>query len=127
MSIDAPYSALRGELLAAVDEVLAEPLRASFLKDAAPDPDRPAFEFSAPLRTGKAESEDVSGGRTSAWLTNVAGSVATIWIDRATYEGPNLRKGDMVKALSRPQTPWFQVLYVDDRNAWRLVVYLGAA
>ena len=118
---------LRDTIVAGVDARWAEPLRASFLKDGAADPDRPAFEFSAPLRSGKAESEDVSGGRTSAWLTNVAGSVATIWIDRATYEGPDLRKGDMVKALSRPETPWFQVLYVDDRNAWRLVVYLGAA
>ena len=72
--------------MAGVDSRWAEPLRASFLEDGAADPDRPAFEFSAPLRSGKAESEDVSGGRTSAWLTSVAGSVATIWIDRATYE-----------------------------------------
>lgn len=116
---------LRDVLSEGVDARWAERVRISFLKDGAPDPERPVVEIDAVLRVRKAESEDVSGGRTSAWLTTVAGSVGVLSIAWGAYGGPDIRKGDRVKAASRPGAPWFEVLFVDDRNGSRLLAHLG--
>ncbi|MDQ0314846.1 hypothetical protein [Amorphus orientalis] len=127
MPLDAPFQSLRDDIAAEVDAVFAEPVRISFLKRGVVDPDRAMIQIDAPLRVGDVEMGDMSGGRTSDWSTQIAGSTAVLSIAWATYSGPEIRKGDRVKALARAGEPWFEVKAVGDRKASRLIVYLGNA
>lgn len=121
----ARYHALRDRTLAAVDWVFAEPVRLSFLKDGAVDPDREAVEIEAILRVGGGKETMVSGGRDRDWRTKIQAGRAELHIDRARYPAIVVMQGDKVKALSRPGEPWFEVLAVDDRGQARLVLQLG--
>jgi hypothetical protein len=116
---------LRDETLAEVDEEFAEHVGLFFLKNGAADPDRPKIEIDAPLRTGEKAITDLSGGNLAAWKGEVAAAVGRLAINRATYSGPPIRRGDKVRALDRPGQPWFEVLFVDDRSHTRLVAVLG--
>src|SRR5690242_10158402 len=106
----ARFHALRDRTLAAVDQVFAEPVRLSFLKDGDVDQDRPMVEIEAVLRVGGGKETMVSGGRDRDWRTKIQAGRAELHIDRAKYPEIVARQGDKVKALSRPGEPWFEVL-----------------
>ena len=123
----ARYHALRDRTLAAVDRDRAEPVRLSFLKDGAVDPDRPMGEIEAILVVGGGKETMVSGGRDRDWRTKIQAGRGELHIDRVKYPEIVARSGDRVKALSRPGEPWFEVVAVDDRVQPRLVLQLGEA
>ncbi|MFC5039201.1 hypothetical protein [Tianweitania sediminis] len=104
---------------------MIEIVRLSFLKSGQVDATRPAIEIEAILRVGGGEETNVSGGYASTWRTQLAAGKAELHIDAATYQGPTIKTGDRVRALSRVHKPWFEVLRVDDRGETRLVLELG--
>lgn len=123
----ARFHVLRDRTLAAVDRTFAEPVRLSFFKAGAIDPDRPAVEIEAVLRTGGGEETMVSGGRDRDWRSRITAQRSELHIDRAKYPHLVARQGDKVRALARPGQPWLEVLAVDDRGSSRLVLQLGEA
>ena len=123
----ARFHALRDRTVAATDKTFAEPVRLSFLKGGAVDPDRPALDIEAVLRVGGGKETNVSGGDAQAWRTRIQAQRGELHIDRTTYPDLKVIKGDKVRALARPGQPWFEVLTVDDRLSTRLVVQLGEA
>ena len=127
MVTPARYHDLRDRTLAAVDQAHAEPVWLSFLKDEVVDPDRTACQIEAPLRTSAGEQAAVSGGRDRDWEMRQAGQKAFLAINRTTYPDIVIKRGDKVRALSRPGKPWFAVLFVDDRSHTRLIAHLGEA
>lgn len=123
---NARYHAIRNRVLACVDHVHAEPVRLSFMKGGAVDPARPVIEIEAVLRVGGGKETAVSGrGADTAWRSRIQAQRAELHIDRAKYPLIVVRKGDKMKALSRPGEPWFEVLAIDDRTMTRLVLQLG--
>lgn len=119
---------LRDRTSAIIDQRFAELVRLSFMAGAALDAERPAMEISAVLRTGQGQNRNLAGTVAEQWKSRVAFEGAQLHIDRATYTGPMLRKGDKVRALSRPGQPLFEVLRdPDDRHHRRLVLELGDA
>jgi hypothetical protein len=125
--LPARFHALRDRTLAAVDQVLAEPVRLSFLKDGVVDADRPIIEIEAVLRAGGGKETMVSGNRDKDWRSKIEAQRAELHIDRTKYSSIVVRSGDKVKALSRPGEPWFEVLATEDRGMGRLVLQLGEA
>lgn len=122
----ARYHAIRDRVLRLVDHVHAEPVRLSFMKGGAVDPARPVVEIEAVLRVGGGKETAVSGrSADSAWRSRIQAQRAELHIDRTRYPLIVARKGDRVKALSRPGEPWFEVLTIDDRGMTRLVLQLG--
>lgn len=125
MPIVARYHSVRDEVLAGVDEILAEPVFLKFNKGGSSDMDRPAVEIEAVLRVGGGKETAVAGGQSRSWRTRITGQRAELHIDHAKYSGIEATKGDEVQALSRQGEPWFEVLAVDDRSMTRLVLQLG--
>lgn len=126
MPVAARFHAIRDRVLAAVDWRFAEPVRLSFIKGGAVDPDRAMVEIEAPLRVaGDASAITLKGSSGAGWAPIIEAGKAELYIDRATYAGPPLRAGDRVKALSRPGEPWFEVASVDDRTQGRLIAKLN--
>lgn len=123
----ARFHDIRDKVLAGVDRVFAEPVRLTFFEDKKTDPSRPQLEIEAVLRTGGGTVSNVSGGQSQSWRTRITAQKAELHINRATYTGPTIRQGDIVRALSRPAEPRFEVLHVDDRGHSRLVIELGEA
>lgn len=126
--LTARYHALRDRVLACVDHIHAEPVKLTFMKGGAVDPARPAVEIEAVLRVGGGRETSVSGrGADTAWRSRIQAQRAELHIDRVAWPQIVARKGDRVKALSRPGAPWFEVLAIDDRSMTRLVLQLGEA
>jgi hypothetical protein len=124
--LPARHHALRDRILRAADQVFAEPVRLSFMKGGAVDPARPVVEIEAVLRVGGGKETSVSGrGADSVWRGRIQAQRAELHIDRTRYPLVVARKGDRVKALSRPGEPWFEVMAIDDRGMTRLVLQLG--
>ncbi|HMQ58949.1 MAG TPA: hypothetical protein PKE65_10410 [Rhizobiaceae bacterium] len=123
--LPARFHQLRDRTLAAVDHFRAEPVKLSFFKDGDIDPGRPAREIEAILQVAAGNDAMVSGGIDRDWRSRVASQRSELHIDRAKYPDLILRKGDKVRALSRPGQPWFEVFSVDDRSEPRLVLHLG--
>lgn len=121
----ARFHAVRDRVLRQVDQKFAEPVRLSFMKGGAVDPNRPMVEIEAILRVGGGKETSVAGGRNSAWRSRITAQRAELHIDRAKYPTLVARQHDKVKALARPGEPWFEVLAVDDRGETRLVLQLG--
>lgn len=127
MVSSAGYHARRNRTLAISDKYHAEPIGLVFLKDGKQDPDREDFEISAILRVKNTTNSNMDGGQSKSWKTRHVADKSSLNINRATYEGPALRKGDKIRALSRPGEPFFEVLNTNDRNHARLVLELGEA
>lgn len=125
MPVSARYHDARDDLLAGVDEEMAEPILLRFTKSGVADPARPAVEIEAVLRVGGGKETAVAGGQDRAWRTRINAQRAELHIDRAKYPDIKGKTGDEVRALSRPGQPWFEVLAVDDRGMTRLVLQLG--
>lgn len=116
---------LRDDMIAAVDEVWAEPVRLSFMADGVVDATRPMVEIEAVLRVATAEAANVSGAAAMTWQSRAAAATSKLYVDRARHGGLIIRSGDRVRANARPGKPWFEVLFVDDRDIARLVLHLG--
>ena len=116
----------RDMAIKAVDDVMAETVKLSFLDKGAVDASRPALEIKAVLRVGNSKASSMAGGTAKSWNTRIAAGKAEVHIDRATYPDVVLRVGDAVRAMDRPGLPWFEVLSVNDRG-FRLVAELGEA
>lgn len=123
--LPARYHALRDRTFAQVDNIFAEPVRLSFMKDGVVDPDRPMVEIEAPLRVGPGKQTSPAGSMVQSWQSSVAAQGGELRIDRVKYPALVLRAGDRVKALARPGEPWFEVLTAEDRGGGRLVIQLG--
>lgn len=123
----ARFHELRDELFAAVDDEFAELVLLAFKKDGRADPERPDIEIEAVLRTDEEMSTHITGGKDKNWNSEVSAHLSELSIDRAAYGHISIRKGDLIRALSRHGQPWFEVLFVDDRSHRRLAVKLGAA
>ncbi|PZP69063.1 MAG: hypothetical protein DI604_18565 [Delftia acidovorans] len=127
MPVSARFHDLRDKVLAGVDQKFAEPVRLSFLKNEATDPDRQQVVIEAVLRVGEGKTTSVGFGSASSWRTRIVAGKAQLHIDRTTYTGPQPRQGDKVRALSRHGEPLFEVASVDDRSHTRLVLNLNEA
>lgn len=125
MPVAARFHTIRDRVTHAVDKVFAEPVKLSFLLDDEVDPERQAVEIEAVLRVGGGKQISIDSGRGQTWRTQIAVEKAELHIVRAHYQGPMPKKGDRVRALSRPGEPWFEVLRVDDRSEARLILELG--
>ncbi|MGY6709711.1 MAG: hypothetical protein ACXIVF_15435 [Rhizobiaceae bacterium] len=123
--IPARFHGLRDRMIAQVDQVLAAPVRLSFMKEGEIDPDRATVEIEAVLRNGNPANTNMTGGMAQRWSVRIDAAKAVLAIDRAKYPDIVLREGDRVRALSLPGQPWFDVLGVDDRSHTRLYVALG--
>lgn len=114
-------------LEAGVDAVIAstfgESVRISFLKNAAPDPDRPMVNIRATLQAGG----DDSHAPGSNYRTRLSAGKAELHINRAGYTGSMPRIGDRVRASERMGTPWFEVAGVSDRYSNLIVLSLNQA
>ena len=125
MPVAARFHEVRDRVLAATDKAFAEPVRLTFLKDGALDPNRPSLEIEAVLRVGGGDENNMAGGYAQSWRTQLAAGKSELHINKATYTGPAIDPGDRVRALSRSGHPLFEVLRVDDRGESRLVLALG--
>lgn len=124
----AGYHAIRDTVVGAVDDVFSEPVRLSFMANGVADPGRAQKTIQAVIRTGASKNTVLSGGQVSqTWRSRIAGGKAELHIDRARYPDVKIRKGDSIRAMSRPGQPVFEVLSVDDRNHVRLIAELGEA
>lgn len=122
-----PFEELRDQLFSAVDDQFAEKVLLAFKHDNQNDPTRANVEISAILRTQEELATPFSGNKDKTWNSVIAGHVSELHIDREAFPDVVLRKGDKVRAISRHNKPWYEVLYVDDRSHRRLIVKLGVA
>jgi hypothetical protein len=125
MPIAARFHELRNKVVSTVDDKFAEPVRLSFMKAAVLDPNRPQMQIDAVLRTGADKQVGIDGANDKGWRSKIAAGQAELRINRASYDGPAFARGDVVRALSRPGEPVFEVLYVNDRDHTRLIIGLG--
>lgn len=127
MPVSARFHDLRDRVLASVDEKFAEPVRISFMKNGASDPDRAQVVVDAVLRVGEGKNTNVGTGNGGGWRSRIVADKAQLHINRATYTGPQPKAGDKVRAISRHGEPAFEVVDVDDRSHTRLVLNLNEA
>lgn len=120
-------SALREDLMEAVDDVWGEVVRHLPLVSGQEDLMREKVEFIAVVRTGDREPENMNFGRGNMARSGVAATGGYLRIDRAIYPDVEVRKGDKFVALERASQPAFEVLTVDDRSHLRLICELGDA
>ncbi len=125
MPVAGSFHQTRDAVLAAVDRVFAEPIKISFMRSGQPDASKPAVVIKAVLRVGGGEQTSIAGSLGQSWRTQLAAGKGELHIDRRSYTGPAILKGDAAQASSRPGQPWFEVLRVDDRGETRLVLELG--
>ncbi|KPU83619.1 hypothetical protein JI58_08365 [Marinosulfonomonas sp. PRT-SC04] len=120
-------SALREELMEAVDDVWAETLRHLPLSSGQQDQTREKVDFTAVVRTGDRETERMNFGRGNNARSGIMAAGGYLRIDRSAYPDIEVRKGDKFVALTRAGEPAFEVLSVDDRSHLRLICELGDA
>lgn len=127
MPVPARYHAIRDRVVAAVDLRFAEPVELFFLANKKSDPDRPNCDIEAVVRVSGGKASMPGDARSGDRNVRFAAQSGTAHINRATYDGPEIRKGDKLRAMSRTGEPWFEVLRVDDRNHSRIVLEIGEA
>jgi len=121
--VPAPFHAIRDQAIAQVDATLAEEVDLFFLSGGVTDLSRNTVTAQAVLRVGSRDSVAPKG----AWGSRIAAGKAEAHIARASYDGPEIRKGDKLRAIERAGEPFFEVLRVADRDHGRLVLHLGEA
>jgi hypothetical protein len=117
----------KNELMEAVDDVWGETLRHLPLSAGQEDRTREKVEFTAVVRTGDRETEQMNFGRGNNARSGIAAAGGHLRIDRSVHPDIQVRKGDKFVALERAGEPAFEVLLVDDRSHLRLIVELGDA
>ncbi len=114
-------------LEAAVDRTIArtfgERVRLSPMNGKAPDGSRAQTTLTdAVLAT---EGDDTRPpGLGGQWQTKYSAGEAGLFIDRATYDGPMPKVGDVVRALDRTGQPTWEVAGVNDRHSNLIIVML---
>ena len=121
----ANYQSIRERTTRAVDAVMAETVKLFPLKKGAPDPSRQVYEFQAVLRTGGTKNNSMSGGVGRDWMVRIAAGKAQLHVDRVANPQIILEVGDKIQAISRADSPRFEILEIDDRGHSRLVAELG--
>lgn len=121
----ARYQDFRDRIVSVADEVFAEPIFFSPMKKQVQDPDRLTLDIEGVLRVGGGQDTAVATARANDWRSRIVAGKAELHIDWTRYPDLVARKGDRIRAVSRPQSPWFEVLSVDDRTFTRLVLQLG--
>lgn len=116
---------LKKLIVAHGDDQFAELVRVLFINDGRDDPTRQNTEFMAPLRTDRSRSNNMSGGPSKHLKVSVVAHRARLSLDPATYQGPKMKKGDIVMALERDGEPRFEVVSIDDRSLTRHIVNLN--
>ncbi len=116
---------IRERSVAAVDVVFAEPVMLIFMSDGAKDPDRVSIQIDAVLRVGGGKDTTIAPGSSRTGRMKLSAGKAELHINSARYDGPSLKLGDRIRALSRRGQPRFEILRVDDRGDSRLVLELG--
>lgn len=117
---------LEGIVDKVVGNAFAEPVRISFMKNGAVDPDRPAVDVMAQMHVGSDDSNGVDGSNSQGgFRTRLVGGQAELFLERARYMGPMPRQGDQVRATGRTGQPWFGVSNVADHDTSLIVVSLN--
>ena len=124
MAFPARFHDIRNKAIKAVDAVFAEPIAHVPLKDGRVDPDRARRDIEAVLRVGEGANSNVSGGYAASWPMRIEAGKGQLHVDRASYPDLVIRAGDSIRATSRTGEPWFNVVAVDDRGGFRLLVEL---
>ncbi len=120
-----PVFESRAQMLAstakAVDASHAEEIRISFMSGGILDVARPAVVIRAVLQSVRKDDVTPPAGMRTA----VGATRTKLFIERSGYDGPMLVVGDSVRAIERRGKPAYEVAWVDDNNATRLIVELN--
>ncbi|WP_109317211.1 hypothetical protein [Pseudovibrio ascidiaceicola] len=115
------------KVVAAADERWAETIELKFLKDGLQDPSRENTTVEAILRVGNVRNTNLSGGDAMKWRGRVNSAKTKLHIAKSLYTGPEIKKGDRIRAITRDGKPWFDVLHASYRDEMRIVLELGEA
>lgn len=107
-----------------VGRAFGESVRLSPMRGDAPDPERPQIIANGVLCVEEDAPVEFGSGK---FHTDVTASQSRLLLDRATYSGPRLAKGDKVRAMERAGEPVFRVSRVSDRHSNLIIVFLGDA
>lgn len=121
----ATFQQIQADAIRAVDAVMSETLRHFPLAAGKADATRAQSDIKGVLRVGRNKEASVTGGAAASWSQRIAAGKAELHLDRTGL--PDLRKGDKVRAVERPGSPWFEVLSMTEDAHGRLVLDLGAA
>lgn len=118
---------LREELMDEIDEEWAERIRLLPLSNMQPDPEREQTEFYAVLRTNDQTREDMNFDKGNVSRAAFMASGGMLRINPMAWPELELREGDKILALDRPDEPVFEIGSVDRRSHLRLVCLLKDA
>ncbi len=115
------------KVVKATDERWAEAIELKFLQDGRQDQSRQNTTIQAILRVGNARNTNLSGGGALKWRGRVNSAKTQLHIAKSLYTGPEIKKGDTIRAITRGGMPWFDVLHANYRDQLRIVLELGEA
>ena len=121
----ARYQAIRDRIIAANDRIFAELIFFSPMRGSVQDDKRSARNIEGVLRVGGGSETSVANRQATDWRSRIVAGKGELHIDWAAFPGLIVRQGDRLRAMTRPEVPWFEVLAVDDRSFDRLVLQLG--
>ncbi len=112
-----PFERLARAARSTVERVHGEEIRISFMLDGKADPDRPRVTVRAVLSTSDADLVQFRTSLNSDRRTEFAACAAVLVLERSTYDGPDVVKGDRVRAIDRPGEPVWEVSGAPARDA----------
>ncbi|SFK99317.1 hypothetical protein SAMN04488518_113112 [Pseudovibrio ascidiaceicola] len=115
------------KVVKAADERWAEAIELKFLQDGRQDQSRGNTTIQAILRVGNVRNTNLSGGDALKWRGRVNSAKTQLHIAKSLYTGPEIKKGDTIRAITRDGMPWFDVLHANYRDQLRIVLELGEA
>ncbi|MCR6672196.1 hypothetical protein [Devosia ginsengisoli] len=107
------------------DRLFGEPVRLSFFKGGAVDPNRPVADIRAQLHL-PGETDVTPARSNSSFTTQVMGGTGLLIIQKSIFSG-ELLQGDKVRADAREGQPWLEILAVDVRDANQIVAQISIA
>lgn len=116
------WQSIEAALDRAVSSAFAELVRLTPLKNGVADPDRPVAEILAVLHHPSVDGQ-VSFG--AGMMTSVSASKHCLVIERSRYPATGMRAKDVIRAISRPGTPAYEVAKVSDRHSGVVIVELN--
>jgi len=112
-----PFERLARAARSTVERVHGDAIRISFMLDGRADPDRPRVTVRAILSTSESDLVQFRPSLNSDRRVEFAACAAVLVLERVTYTGPELAKGDRVRALDWPGEPVFEVSGAPARDA----------
>lgn len=112
-----PFERLARAARSTVERVHGEAIRISFMLDGRADPDRPRVTVRAILSTADPDLAQFRTALNSDRRNEFSSCAAVLVLERVTYTGPDLAKGDRVRALDRPGEPVWEVSGAPARDA----------